>query len=195
MARLYRPHIPLTIRCEVISRQLFEMGRPYGFVGSPLPAGHRLKVMLDYFARVTGCDVKDLRLDHDPPLALRPKERRGLGRRTYYVPDANDPKYLKYRPHGAQFDGSHDVKTRIRGEHGQYSDIALIKRERRRQRREKPPTERQARMAKIREQQKELRRKIARQRKRKAGKAPKHKWQSRPFRSKKSPLDSERRND
>jgi hypothetical protein len=51
-----------------------------------------------------------------------------------YEPDANDPEYLVYRPHGAQHAGSHDVKTRIRGEHGQFSDIAMIKRQRRRER-------------------------------------------------------------
>jgi hypothetical protein len=81
-----------------------------------------------------GCEVSELRLDHDPPLALRPQERRGLGRKTYYTPDANDPEHLFYRPHGAQHAASHDVKTRIRGEHGQFSDIAMIKRQRRRER-------------------------------------------------------------
>ena len=57
---------------------------------------------------------------------------------TYYIPDANDPEHLFYRPHGAQFAGSHDVKTRIRGDHGQFSDLALIKRERRRQKKATP---------------------------------------------------------
>lgn len=78
------------------------------------------------------CDRSELRLDHDPPLALRPQHRKGLGRKTYYVPDANDPEHLKYRPHGPQHDGSHDVKTRVRGDHGQFSDLALIRREKRR---------------------------------------------------------------
>jgi hypothetical protein len=133
MPRLYRPTIPVGVRCRVILRQLGEM-----FVEDTLAAhkgklGFLLLGCLNQFASVTACEVSDLRLDHDPPLGARPQERRGLGKKTYYIPDANDPAHLFYRPHGAQFAGSHDVKTRIRGDHGQYSDIALIKRERRRQ--------------------------------------------------------------
>jgi hypothetical protein len=82
------------------------------------------------------CDVQEMRLDHDPPLGARPKT--GDGKRTRYTPDANDCEHLFFRPHGSQYANSHDTKTRIRGDRGQYSDIALIKRERRRQRREKP---------------------------------------------------------
>jgi hypothetical protein len=72
-------------------------------------------------ASCLGCDAKDLQLDHDPPLGAR--ERKG----DDYKPAANDPDYLIYRPKV-----EHAVKTRIRGEHGQYSDLVLIKRERRR---------------------------------------------------------------
>lgn len=97
-----------------------------------------LDMLLAKLAELLGCAVEDLRLDHDPPLALRPQERRGLGKKIYYIPDANDPEHLNYRPHGAQFAGSHDVKTRIRGEHGQFSDVQLIKRQRRRERKAAP---------------------------------------------------------
>lgn len=176
--RLYRPHIPLRVKCQVLARQLkwhdpdmlLRLHRKnYGALLDRLKAD---------FAKALGCEVGDLRLDHEPALALRPKV--DSGKAALYSPAANDPLYLEYRPHGAQHDGSHDVKTRIRGEHGQFSDVALIKRQRRR---ERPPTARQARMAELREKQKELRRKM----KRKAGKKPKTRWQSRPFRSKKSP--------
>lgn len=190
MARLYRPHIPLPVKVAVAERQMERATgclptNEFGVILRDAPKAtlrQRLDATLKHLAFIFRCEVKDLRLDHDPPLGARKKT--GEGKATVYDPPANSPSHLAYRPHGAQFEGSHDVKTRIRGEHGQFSDIALIKRQRRR---EKPPTERQARMAKLRKEQKELRRKIARQRKRKAGKAPKHKWQSRPFRSKKSP--------
>jgi hypothetical protein len=45
---------------------------------------------------------------------------------------------LNYLPHRTEFEESHDVKTRIRGPHGQFSDVALIKRQRRRERGPKP---------------------------------------------------------
>jgi len=131
MARLFRPHIPLAVRVQVAERQLKEkLGRlPPRMTPSN---GAWLAVLLGLLAPTMGCEVADLRLDHDPPLGAR--EKHGEGKRTVYSPAANDPEYLAYRPHGAQYAGSHDVKTRIRGDHGQYSDIQLIKRERRRQR-------------------------------------------------------------
>lgn len=151
MARLFRPAIPVEIRCRVALRQLDEKnidsvidanrprrdaGYMVGVVGLPGRSHGRLLIELcERLAEKFDCRVEDLRLDHDPPLGARPQERRGLSRKTYYVPDANDPDHLFYRPHGTQFAGSHDVKTRIRGDHGQYSDVVLIKRERRRQKR------------------------------------------------------------
>ena len=131
MPRLYRPYIPLKTRCQVAERQLVRLGHPKFVTMEDKHFAHRLGWLLRDLATRLGCEVSDLRLDHDPPLAARPCERRGLGRKTYYMPDANDPAHLHYRPHGAQFEGSHDVKTRIRGEHGQFSDLALIKRKRR----------------------------------------------------------------
>lgn len=129
MARLYRPHIPLSVKVKVAERQLKAVGlEPI----STEKLSTFLFLALDALARHLGCERAELRLDHDPPLALRPQERRGLSKKVFYTPDANDPDHLFYRPHGAQHDGSHDVKTRIRGDHGQYSDIVLIKRQRRR---------------------------------------------------------------
>lgn len=139
--KLYRPSIPLEVKCQVILRQI---GKP--FPEATLQAtkkarclGRSLNGWLSVFAKIIGCEVSELRLDHDPALALRTV----VSRRPYlrgeiwvYEPDANDPEYLFYRPHGAQHSGSHHIKTFVRGEHGQFSDIALIKRQRRR---ERPP--------------------------------------------------------
>ena len=134
--KLYRPAIPLEVKCRVVLRQLGGL-----FPEETLQAakkdrclGRVLNVWLSEFAQIIGCEVSELRLDHDPPLALRPQEPRGLGRKTYYTPDANDPEHLFYRPHGAQHAGSHHVKTFVRGDGAQFSDIALIKRQRRRER-------------------------------------------------------------
>jgi len=149
MSRLYRPPIPLEVKCRVLLRQLGEIFpdrviddnrfRPDDaymkgigvFVPRGLGALHAR--LMDRFAELIGCKPEDLRLDHDPALGLR--EKTGEGKRTVYKPAANDPEHLIYRPHGAEYEGSHDVKTRIRGERGQFSDVALMKRERRRQKR------------------------------------------------------------
>jgi hypothetical protein len=136
MARLYRPHIPLSVRVDVASRQLRQFGELLEPVGKAT-LRDTLDCSLSLLAGHLGCAVADLRLDHDPPLGARPKIVDPDGT-MIYSPDANDPLYLAYRPHGTEFAGSHDVKTRIRGDHGQFSDIALIKRQRRRERGPKP---------------------------------------------------------
>lgn len=139
MARLFRPHIPLSIKVQVAFRQLLGFTDPFPMSrrdGETLAA--MLARLLVELARHLGCEVSDLRLDHDPPLAARPKERRGLGRKTHYVPDANDPDHLFYRPHGPEFEGSHLIKTLVRGDHGQHPDRVLIKKQRRIERGPKP---------------------------------------------------------
>lgn len=138
MARLHRPHVPLKVRCVVAARQLgyFTLIATIMHATHDRMMGRLLDNLLDELARSFGCEVDELRLDHNPPLGARPKT--GEGKRTVYEPDANDPEHLLYRPHGAQHEGSHDVKTRIRGDRGQYSDIVLIKRQRRRERAPRP---------------------------------------------------------
>jgi hypothetical protein len=138
MARLYRPSIPLEVKCRVLLRQLGELWPDAVIEEWKRKHTSLLVILQGRLAKLRTCEIKDLRLDHDPPLALRPQTWNRQGKFDRYVPDANDPEYLLYRPHGAQFEGSHDVKTRIRGEHGQFSDIALIKRQRRRERPPKP---------------------------------------------------------
>jgi hypothetical protein len=140
MARLFRPHIPLSVRVQVAMKGLLSRGvNPFEHSrrdGESLTA--MLGRILKLLAGSIGCEVDDLRLDHDPALGARPKERRGLGRKTYYIPDANDPNHLFYRPHGPEFDGSHLIKTNVRGDHGQHPDRVLIKKQRRFERGPKP---------------------------------------------------------
>jgi hypothetical protein len=134
MARLFRPTIPVEVKCLVALRQVADPdlnAAPEAILAAERNRGALLALLLRMLAEMLGCTVKDLRLDHNPPLGAR--QRKGEGKKTIYDPPANSPAHLAYRPHGTQFDGSHDVKTRIRGDHGQYSDIVLVKRERRRQ--------------------------------------------------------------
>ena len=114
-----RPYIPLSKKIKVAARQCDE-GR-ISFQWPPaLPLKERLAVMLKAMF-----DGQPCHLDHDPPLYLRKyNERTGK-----YTPDARDPEYLVYRT--AE---DHRIKTNVHGEHGQYSDRALIKREKRRKR-------------------------------------------------------------
>ena len=139
--RLFRPYVPLSVRVQVAERQVEEIVKlddVYGSTFQNWTLQHRLDVLHERLAKSFGCELKDLRLDHDPPLAARPKERRGLGKKTYYIPDANDSYHLFYRPHGPQFEGSHLIKTNVRGDHGQHPDRVLIKKARRLERGPKP---------------------------------------------------------
>lgn len=134
MARLYRPHIPLSVRIKVVARQLGQRGLSELVQTTNKTTGtwgEELHILLSHFAAASGCTLKDLRLDHDPALGVR--RRAGEGKETVYDPPANHPWFLNYRPHGTEFEGSHDVKTRIRGDNGQYSDLMLIKRQKRRE--------------------------------------------------------------
>lgn len=140
--RLPRPPIPLPVKLTVALRDLGELTPEQIAVLVKHHRGRwrgRLRQVLQSLARKLGCEVTDLRLDHDPPLGARQKIwEDGIigGKIIGYVPDANNPDHLGYRPHATTFDGSHDVKTRIRGEHGQHSDIVRIKRQRRLEREE-----------------------------------------------------------
>ena len=126
-----RPYIPLAVRVAVSEKLVRSLqGVPSG-IGS---LSWRLDFNLDLAARIKGLpDGGSFQLDHDPSLGLRKKHRRWNGSRMaiYYDPPANDPEHLFYRD-------DHRTKTFLRGDHGQYSDITLIKRERRRSRPAKP---------------------------------------------------------
>lgn len=133
MARLRRPGIPLEVRCRVALRQLGEMW-PDGAIAAAVEQralGDMLRGLLAKLADLQGCTEADLRLDHDPALGARQKTFNKAGEHVDYVPGANDPEHLNYRPHAPGFDRSHLIKTNVRGEHGQHPDRVLIKKQRR----------------------------------------------------------------
>lgn len=145
MTRLYRPVVPVEVKCRVALRQLGEMW-PDKVIdewrhtnrNKARNLGLLLSRLLPRLAGLLGCESPELRLDHDPALAARPKHRRGLGKKTHYVPDANDPDHLFYRPHGPHHAKSHLIKTNVRGDHGQHPDRVLIKKARKLERGPKP---------------------------------------------------------
>ena len=158
MARIPRPYIPIETRCRVVLRQLGEMFRDQVIKAyKPQPGDaylkgigvvitrRGLKVLLQeklaILAETMNCQVSDFNLDHDPPLAAREKKWRN-GQIVGYIPDANDPEHLFYRPHGPQFEGSHLIKTNVRGDRGQYPDRVLIKRQQRREMGKRPTPKR-----------------------------------------------------
>lgn len=156
MARLYRPYVPLSVRVHVAERQ-FDAATTFPYENGERNASvfrmfvdreswkrsNSLRSQLDTFLGLLFGDVAH-QLDHDPPLGARPRRRHGLGRKTYYTPDANDPDHLFYRPHGPEHAGSHLVKTNVRGDRGQHPDRVLIKKARRRERSHKGETRRKA---------------------------------------------------
>ena len=164
MSRLPRPRIPLDIQLTIALSQLSECHRSaidlrVESLRRERRLGTELKIAKLSLAQQFGCEISDLRLDHTWALENRPKVLDRHGEHVEYTPAANDPEWLAYRPHGTQFAGSHDVKTRIRGDRGQLSDNALAKKERRRLRKLDP----KRRKAKIKQR-------------------PNFKWASRPFR-------------
>ena len=119
--RLPRPHVPLSVRVQVAERQCHQQGVILPYISLQYTDRERLDLLL---AALFGKD--QFHLDHDPPLAARAAFRSD-GSFWHYSPHANDPRHLVYRT--AE---DHRIKTLVHGEHGQYSDRALIKREKRR---------------------------------------------------------------
>lgn len=130
MSRLWRPTIPVEIKCQVALLQLGEMFPDDVIKANPRRLSRLLLDLKDRIADLLRCAVSDLRLDHDPPLGARRKIMR-QGKIVEYEPKANDPNHLRYRPHGPEFHHSHLIKTNVRGEHGQHPDRVLIKKARR----------------------------------------------------------------
>lgn len=142
--RLTRPAIPIEVRCRVVLRQLGEL-----FIDQVIDEhrcdytvapsyrrthGKLFNEKIAKLAELLGCEVRDLRLDHNPALALRMRRTKTVmvnGRlKTLhdYSPDANDPEHLIYRTRQ-----DHHIKTYVRGDGAQFSDTTLMKRERKRQ--------------------------------------------------------------
>ena len=118
-----RPNIPFAVRVAVSERMMLQRGIPPHTVNpqtqKPLPLIRRLLLNLhDLFGEAK------VHLDHDPALVNRPCDSAGR-----YRPDANNPDYLIYRTAA-----NHDIKTRVSGEHGQHSDLALRRKRKRAER-------------------------------------------------------------
>lgn len=140
--RLPRPYIPWSVREQVIDRQMaahnFMPTWAIKYVGS---TEKRVRLKLEEF--FPGITVE---LHHRPALCNRQKiYKADLSKSSdtdnspfwRFEPDANDPAYLVYLRAGAGQD--HDVETRVRGLHGQHSDLGLLRKRKRKERRLKHP--------------------------------------------------------
>lgn len=136
--RLPRPYIPYRLRVQVAER---EFKKRFGtFPGDNIMFGTGrtpLKVRLQRVLLTTFGDVK-VHLDHDPALCNRKQFVSGPdGEFIIYEPAANDPDYLFYR-----IAEDHVTKTRVRGDHGQHSDLALARKRKRAEHKKKRPRSR-----------------------------------------------------
>ena len=142
MAPLPRSYCSVETRCRVALAQLGEMwaDRVIADHKARRALGALLREKLEKIAELLGCDVANLQRDHDPALVNRKKlvelpdgrRRRVIipprgARVIRYYPDENDWRFMVYRPKAR-----HVVKTRVRGDHGQLSDLALARKEKRR---------------------------------------------------------------
>lgn len=114
--KLFRPYIPYDVRVTVAARQAIAAGvYPRECEIGCWPYTRQLRELL----YVLFGDER-VHLDHDPPLMLRSVQRNKNGEIIKYLPDANDPEFLIYRT--AE---DHDIKTRVRGDGAQHSDLGL----------------------------------------------------------------------
>ena len=121
--RLHRPYIPLYIREMALDRQMREVGVQTSWASRQgRSVATRLRMKLEEFF---GCIPAELH--HRPALCNRQRDASG-----YYIPRANDPEYLIYLPAD-----EHDVETRVRGQHGDYSDLAKARKRKRKERKAK----------------------------------------------------------
>jgi hypothetical protein len=128
MARLPRPHIPLSVRIRVIERQCLEAGiTPLG-THNAIHKQRSLSERLAFNIREHFGDKK-VELHHRPALVNRLRKSNGE-----YDPPANDPDHLIYL-----LETDHDIETRVRGLHGQHSDLALARKRKRKERKAKRP--------------------------------------------------------
>lgn len=143
MPRLKRPYIPYTVREKVILRQLAETGIKPDWLVEDLPVKQRV----DRYIRQLFGNVRP-ELHHRPALVNRQIVKAKVSDNSKhwtifidddwnimrYEPDANDPRYLVYLA-----PDDHDIETRVRGLHGQYSDLALARKRKRKERKAKRP--------------------------------------------------------
>lgn len=114
MSWLVRPYIPIAVRVKVAERQLLER-EMLCFVGS-------LSTRLKFSLQSLFWNAKETaELHHRPALVNRQRKRNGD-----YEPPANDPDYLVYIA-----EDDHDIETRVRGLHGQHSDLGMARKNKR----------------------------------------------------------------
>ena len=118
-----RRYIPLCIREMVLDQQMDAAGFTPSWAARQGPTYKRLEMKLREFF-----DCVPVELHHRPALCNR--ERDG----DDYIPRANDPAFLTYLPVD-----DHDIETRVRGQHGQYSDLALRRKRKRIERKKTRP--------------------------------------------------------
>ncbi len=120
-----RPYIPLSIRERVIDDQMREAKfTPTWASQQGRSVATRLRFKLEEFF---GC--VPVELHHRPALVNRQRKENGS-----YDPPPNDPDFLVYLPAD-----DHDIETRVRGQHGQYSDLALARKRKRKERKSGRP--------------------------------------------------------
>lgn len=135
--RRKRPGLPpAAVQIVVVERQLVRhmVGPSHLWRRDGDSDGTYLARLLSLLSGCIGCEVADLQLDHDPMLRVRlyrPLDGKPVA--DWYVPHAHAVDFLVWRSKRPQDAGSHAIKTTVRGEHGQLSDVALAKRERRRE--------------------------------------------------------------
>lgn len=137
MARLHRPYIPFAVRVIVAERQLgarFPVLLDAVGIEYPKVGKKRLDAILFYLSNDLFGSRK-FALDHDPALVNRRRYVRNG--KTFYDPPANDPAHLVYREAGPGSD--HDIKTRVRGDGAQLSDLAKVRKRKRKERKAKAP--------------------------------------------------------
>lgn len=130
--RLPRPYIPWSVREQVVDRQMEEAGMWPSFAAETARScERRVRLKLE---ELFGRPVD---LHHRPALINRERSTVFKTGALAYIPDANNPNYLIYLFAGAGEE--HDVETRVRGQHGQHSDLALVRKRRRKERKAKRP--------------------------------------------------------
>jgi len=127
--RLPRPNVPFGNRVQVAERQYFEKyghAADWGSTGKPPSLKYKLTMLLRVLF-----DLRPAQLHHRPALLNR------LQINGKYHPDANDPNFLVYL-----LASDHDIETRVRGPHGDYSDLAKARKRKRIERKTKRPRRR-----------------------------------------------------
>ena len=115
--KLPRPYIPTPIRLAVAWRQCRAIGFEPDANWFANSDTWKLQFCLGY---LFGYGKSSL--DHDPAIC----NRKFNPRTGKYTPDANDPRYLVYRTKE-----EHDIKTRVRGDGAQLSDLAMLRKNKR----------------------------------------------------------------